>query len=63
MANVGALFDGDIYVYRGGFVPGHLRERITRARIDKSVKIIGDRAFLNCTNLLDVETHDGITKI
>jgi hypothetical protein len=57
------LFDGDVYIYRGGQVPGHLRERITRARVDEAVKIIDERAFLNCTNLLDVETHDGITKI
>jgi hypothetical protein len=64
MAGVGSSFDGNgIYVYRGGFVPGHLKQRITHARIDKSVKIIGDRAFLDCTNLLEVETHSGITKI
>ena len=57
------LFDGDVFVYRGGRVPENLRERITRARIDKSVKIIDEDAFYNCTNLLDVETHNGITKI
>ncbi len=57
------LFDGDVFVYRGGRVPENLRERITRARIDKSVKIIDARAFDYCTNLLDVETHNGITKV
>ena len=44
------LFVGDIYVYRGGRVPEHLRQRITHARIDKSVKIIDEIAFDNCTD-------------
>jgi hypothetical protein len=57
------FFDGDIFIYRGGIVPEHLRQRITHVRIDKSVKIIEMCAFLNCINLLDVETHDGIIRI
>lgn len=54
---------GDIFVYRGGRVPYLLRELITRARIDESVKVISEYAFNGCTNLLDVETHGGITNI
>ena len=57
------LFDGDVFVYRGGRVPENLRERITRARIDKSVKIIDEEAFDLCINLLEVETHNEITKV
>ena len=57
------IFDGDVFVYRGGRVPENLRERITRARIDKSVKIIDEEAFYLCINLLEVETHSGITKV
>ena len=44
-------------------MPENIRQRITHARIDKSVKIIDERAFDDCTNLLDVETHNGITKV
>ena len=44
-------------------MPEHLRQRITHARIHKSVKIIDENAFDNCTDLLEVETHNGITKV
>ena len=50
--------DGEIFVYMGGdqVVP----ERVRRARIHKSVKIVRARAFLMCTQLLSVDFHDGI---
>jgi hypothetical protein len=35
----------DIFVYTGGQVPEHLREIITHARIDESVREIDERAF------------------
>ena len=53
------FFDGDIFVYRGGRAPQH----ITHARIHKSVNEIDDNAFDHCTQLLHVDTHDGIRKV
>ena len=44
-------------------MPENIRRRITHARIDKSVNIIAIHAFNDCINLLDVETHNGITKV
>jgi hypothetical protein len=48
-------------VYLGGqqFVPFD----VTHVIIDKSVKIIPERAFFRRTSLVSVETHDGIEKI
>ena len=57
--------DNDIiFVYiGGGRVPEHLREIITHARIDKSVREIDNNAFDGCPRLLDVEGHDGVERV
>lgn len=52
-----------VYIYLGGRVPEHLRQRITHARVDASVKVIPDYAFNDCIYMLEVETHDGINKV
>eukprot|EP00985_Skeletonema_marinoi_P000791 scaffold297_cov104-Skeletonema_marinoi.AAC.1 len=53
--------DGEMFVYTGGdqVVPDDVR----RVRIDKSVKIIPQRAFDGREHLLHVEFHDGIEEI
>jgi hypothetical protein len=51
--------DGDIFIYRGMRAPQH----IINAIVDKSVEVIEDDAFAGCVNLVNVETHDGITKV
>lgn len=51
--------DGEIFIYMGGRAP----QRVTRVRIDKSVKEIEERAFWNNRRLLEVQMHDGITKV
>ena len=51
--------DGDIFVYRGGRAPRH----VTHVLIDKSVDEIEEEAFSGCQQLLQVDTHDGLTKI
>ncbi|KAK1742648.1 leucine-rich repeat domain-containing protein [Skeletonema marinoi] len=50
-----------MFVYTGGdqVVPNDVR----RVRIDKSVKIIPQRAFYGREHLIDVEFHDGIEEI
>ena len=53
------VFDGDIFIYRGGLAP----RRVTHARIDGSIDEIGDYAFCDCRRLLTVETHDGIRRV
>ena len=53
------VFDGDVFIYRGGQAPQH----VTHALIDRSIDEIEDRAFDDCVRLLTVETHDGIRKI
>ena len=57
-----AVDDGgeDIFIYMGGIAPQH---DVTRVRIDKSVTMIDDEAFRNNRNLLEVETHEGITTV
>ena len=55
-------YDGDIFIYRGGR-RARSSQHVTHARIDKSIDEIEDRAFENCRNLVQVETHDGIRKI
>ena len=50
--------DGEIFIYMGGRAP----QRVTRVRIDKSVKEIEERAFWNNRRLLEVQMHDGINK-
>lgn len=40
-----------IFVYAGGGVPEHLREIITHARVDKSVRENEVRAFSFCPRL------------
>ena len=45
---------GEIFVYRGGRAPRH----VTHVCIDISVDEIEDRAFEDCENLVQVDTHD-----
>ena len=52
-------YDGNIFIYRGGRAPQH----ITHVLIDKSVNEIEENAFENCTQLLKVDTHDGLKKL
>ena len=53
-------FDGDVFIYRGGWAPLH----ITHARIDESVnEIEDDEAFARCEHLVQVDTHDGIRRV
>ncbi len=40
----------------GGDVP----EDVRYVRVHKSVKIITQSAFSNCTNLVSIEMHDGV---
>ena len=56
-----AQANDDIFVYTGGdqVVP----DDVGRVRIDKSVKIIPQRAFQFRRHLIDVEFHDGIERI
>eukprot|EP00985_Skeletonema_marinoi_P002265 scaffold924_cov74-Skeletonema_marinoi.AAC.2 len=55
--------DGDrdvfVYIYRGGQAP----RNITHVRIDKSVEVIVEDAFIGCEHLVQVETHDRIRKV
>jgi hypothetical protein len=48
-----------IFIYRGGRAPQH----VTHVIIDKSVEVIEENAFSDCICLVQVETHDGITKV
>jgi hypothetical protein len=50
----------DVFIYMGRLIPQHLRETITHVRIHKSVKIITERAFEDCANLVSIEMHDGV---
>jgi hypothetical protein len=52
---------GNIFVYLVG--EQEVPADVTHVIIDLSVKIIPERAFYYRTNLLSVETHDGIEKI
>ena len=52
--------NNDVFIYMGGLIPQHLRETITHVRIHKSVKIITERAFEDCANLVSIEMHDGV---
>jgi hypothetical protein len=52
---------GDIFVYAGG--EQEVPRNVTRVRIDRSVKIIPERAFHFRESLLSVETHDDLEKI
>ena len=49
----------NIFVHRGGRAPEH----VTHAYIDGSLAEIEDKAFIGCSFLLQVETHNGIRKI
>mmetsp|Transcript_21907 Transcript_21907/g.33860 ORF Transcript_21907/g.33860 Transcript_21907/m.33860 type:complete len:318 (-) Transcript_21907:296-1249(-) len=53
-----AVEDDEIFVYMGGdqVVPNDVR----RVRIDRSVKVIRQRAFEHRTHLIDVEFHDDV---
>jgi hypothetical protein len=51
--------EGDIFVYTGGRAPRDVR----RAKIDESIETIPWRAFLNCTELVEVEGHKKLKKI
>ena len=55
--------DENIFVYTGGRVPEHLRDLITHARIDESITEVDERAFDQCTNLLEVDFHDRVYTI
>jgi hypothetical protein len=52
---------GDIFVYVGGEQEVPLD--VTHVIIDRSVKIIPERAFIRRTKLVSVETHDDLEKI
>lgn len=52
-----------LFIYTGGRVPEHIKEHITHAIIDKSVKSIDDFAFYECPLLLHVEMHDGLERV
>ena len=59
LAALEALGDDDeIFVYMGG--DQRVPERVRRARIHKSVKIISEGAFSYRRHLISVEFHDGI---
>jgi hypothetical protein len=51
----------NIFVYLGG--EQEVPADVTHVRIDRSVKIIPERAFSNRKKLVSVETHDGIEKV
>ena len=48
---------------RSGTLIFRLKNIITHAIIDKSVREIDDEAFVNCPRLLDVEGHDGVERV
>jgi hypothetical protein len=52
--------DDDVFIYRGGLIPQHLRDTITHVRVHESVKIITQIAFFMCRNLVSIEMHDGV---
>jgi hypothetical protein len=51
--------DDDIFVYTGGRAPRDVR----RAKIDESVDTIPREAFMDCTQLIELEGHDKLKKI
>ena len=53
------VFDGDIFIYRGGRAPQH----VTHALIDETVDDIEENAFKDCVHLVQVDTHDGIRRV
>lgn len=53
----------DIYTYRGGTVPGNLRQRIIHAVIHPSITKIEEEAFEGCDSMKSVECHSNVTKI
>ena len=59
-ADDGGGDNNDVFVYMGGIIPRHMRETITHVRVHKSVKIITERAFEFCRNLVSIEMHDGV---
>ena len=53
-----------IFVYAGGVVPEHLREIITHARVDKSVRENEVRAFSFCPRLYTgCGGHDRVERV
>jgi hypothetical protein len=50
--------DDEIFVYMGG--DQQVPERVRRARIHRSVKIVRARAFIGRHDLISVEFHDGV---
>src|SRR6056300_1731646 len=52
-----------LYIYTGGRVPEHLKEHITHAIIDKSIRSIDNFAFYECTHLVDVKFHDDVLHV
>ena len=51
--------DGDIFIYRGGRAPWY----VTHVLIDESINEIEANAFSDCERLVQVDTHDGISKV
>lgn len=51
--------DDTVFLYTGGRAPQH----ITRARVDKSVKIIDVEAFSSNPHLISIELHNGVQLI
>ena len=54
---------GVFFLYEGGEVAGGLRSKITHVRIGPHVTIIPDDAFLECSNLVEVEFNAGLKAI
>lgn len=52
-----------LYIYIGGRVPEHLKQHITHAIIDKSIRSIDDFAFYECPHLVDVKFHDDVLHV
>ncbi len=52
-----------LYIYTGGRVPEHLKEHITHAIIDKSIRSIDNFAFYECPHLVDVKFHEDVLHV
>jgi hypothetical protein len=61
MAEQAAEVGVTVFVYLGG--EQEVPRNVTHVRIDRSVKIIPERAFYQRMNMVSVETHDGIEKV
>jgi hypothetical protein len=52
-----------LYIYTGGQVPEHLKEHITHAIIDNSIRSIDNFAFYECPHLKDVKFHNDVLRV